>query len=298
MATYDPGHIISVLSTTGVVFTQKGNEIKMECMFHPDRVGRPDRSQNSLQLRCDGAKAHCWSCHWKGSWIGIARALGVDPGKRAYDTGGVERTYDEVFVEDAAEIVLPTDLLPWKGSWRELPFEFLNNICYAWYDPDYRVDRILFPDIQHDGLIWVAGCARTSDGKRLGNNGKYRNAKGHFAAKKFFGEGAITASGTDVVALVEGPYDALRFRYYGIPTLALLGTANWNDDKAKRLARLGVETVYSVMDGDPPGRKCARAIKHIGKDYFSIQQIKLPNETDPGDIPVKLINRLRKLIVR
>jgi len=296
---YDKSTIITALHGCGVVFKDKGRNIEMECMFHPEMLGRSDGSKDSLALLYDGSKAHCWSCGWRGSWRGIAASLGIDVGKPTYDTSDVEFDFNDIDEQRRRKIegdsgieAVPNDVTVWSGDWRGLPSAFLEPIAYSWYDSGYRVDRILFPDYQHDGVIWVAGAAHDEDREQLGNQGKWRNAKGTWARSRFFGEQAIRDHAR--VAVVEGPHDALRLRYHGIPTVAILGTQNWNKKKAKRLALLGVEELVILTDGDKPGRRCNREIREVGSDYFYTWSIKIPWGHDPGNITLGTINAIRR----
>jgi hypothetical protein len=266
-------------------------------MFHPDRIGRPDGSKDSLSLHFDGSKAQCWSCGWTGSWKGIAAYLGIDVGKPVYDTSGVTYDFNEIREQrkkrarkDKGITPVPGSVQAWEGHWRKLPSSFLEPIAYYWFDDRSRVDRILFPDYQHDGTIWVAGAVHERDRKRL--SAKWRNADGNWAAQRFFGEQAVRDHTR--VALVEGPHDALRLRYHGIPTLALLGTNNWNESKAKRLAYLGIEEIVVLTDGDKPGRKCNQRIREVAAQYFYSWSIKVPWNYDPGNIPLRLIHAIRR----
>lgn len=291
-------NIISILRSRGFTPQDLGNEIRICCPFHPYTIGKPD-IHPSLDIYHDGTKANCWSCPWSGSWVDIAKFLGVDPGESMHDTGAVEEAFDNMRKEQEKRdrrILLPAEVEPWEGTWRNLSNTFLSPIAYGWFDSRFRVERILFPDYQADGLKWVAGVVHEADRKRLGRHGKWVNAAGMDASTCFFGEDHIKSTGT---VIVEGPYDALRLRSYGIPSVALLGTNNWGWAKAERLGLLGIEMVVALTDGDKPGRKCNKEIKHIGKKYFDVRSLKIPWGKDPGNISEKMVlaikHKLKKL---
>jgi Toprim-like len=126
------------------------------------------------------------------------------------------------------------------------------------------------------------------------------------------------------IVLVEGPRDALRLCSLGIPCVAILGTHSWSDRKTAILSNVGVERVVSCFDGDLAGKIATRLIVHgervledgtVSKtagfeplsSAFDIKEVKLwnipipenhlENKLDPGNIPINLVEKIKKLLV-
>ena len=262
-------------------------------MFHPETIGKPDYSKNSLQVTHDGAKAHCWSCDWHGSWKKVAKKLNVDPGAISYDSAGAGDALKSSLKEEQVSSV-PPDVTPWRGNWRKLHKSFLEPLAYSWRCW-FKNDRILFPDYQQDGVIWVAGLANPEDRKDKSNR-KWLNAPGMLSVNHMFGEQLI--ENAPRVAIVEGPYDALRLHYHGIPAIASLGTSAWTEKKAKRVVGIGVEEAVVIADGDKAGRKFNRFVKQTLSAYIHTWSIKLPEDQDPGNVPIATLRTIRNILLK
>jgi DNA primase len=84
----------------------------------------------------------------------------------------------------------------------------------------------------------------------------------------FYPEWIIDRETTEELVLVEGELDALHVIQYGIPSLAILGTSNWNAYKKDRLL-LGISEINAykmkkillLFDNDPAGSSSALRLK-------------------------------------
>ena len=123
----------------------------------------------------------------------------------------------------------------------------------------------------------------------------------------------IAARGYRFVVLVEGPRDALRLLWNGIPALAVLGANNVSDLKATFILSLGVDIVYVIPDGDSGGDKLWANLKACLSGKVELKKFKLPDEKvnelqpdgttkiskmDPGNAPRKVIWRIAKHLYR
>lgn len=100
------------------------------------------------------------------------------------------------------------------------------------------------------------------------------------------------------VVLVEGPFDALRLCYLGIPALSILGTSNWSFSKLSTIQGMGCKKLIICMDGDKAGRLAEAHIFEETADKIKRKRFRLPiNEedpVDPGNMNDELIEALRE----
>jgi len=122
------------------------------------------------------------------------------------------------------------------------------------------------------------------------------NSPGSWALKALFPIHIIPRN-TKRVAIVEGPFDAIRLNYMGIPAVALLGTGNWSELKGRMLQAHGVEWAILCMDGDKAGRKAEESIMVELNGMLKRKRYQLPIEDpalDPGNMSMEHVEALRE----
>lgn len=224
---------------------------------------------------------------------------------------------------------------PWKGTWRKLPERFLiEHSAHLHYDRIRRKYWILFlfnyngvylghtkvrldQDIKKGGeCLWVndwdtaeISCPKykttkckpicdslqkravCSIGVKAITMPKSINSKNPFARKLLFPLNNLS----DTAIIVEGLYDALRFRFLGFPALSNMGTETWSNYKISLLHGLGIKRIFIMFDGDDPGYDHARMIRRDIKKEFQTTLIDLPVGYDPGNLPESYLIAFSKL---
>ena len=277
------------------------NDIMIVCPFHADN--NPSCSVHLSGHKMPVGTYHCWSCGAKGPWNRLADKLGIDSGKY-YSPVNPFRTKlramqrrekeEEALKQQAYRGNLPPGSMPWEhGSFRELPEDFLISIgAMRYYDDRSGCHRIVFPVKNRVGAV-IGSTAR-----RLDKNKKFPwlNSEGPWAKKTLYPL-ELLPKNAETAVLVEGPYDALRMNYYGIPTLAILGTQNWCPFKITVLTACGIKNIVICMDGDNAGRSAEKNILIDTKGILKRKRFRLPFENppvDPGNMSIERIELLKE----
>ena len=123
---------------------------------------------------------------------------------------------------------------------------------------------------------------------------KYKNAAGMSSLAMLFPYDLCPQS--KCVVLVEGPVDALRLLFHGIPALSVLGTNNWNQENAGLL--IGKRVQYPIVCGD--GDEAGYAFnEHVYADLltdFAPSVFPAPPDSDPGGMDIKYVKLLKKIV--
>jgi len=297
-----------------VIFDRHMRSVKILCPFHQERNPSLNMALNHKKLF--PGTFICPSCNTHGSWNKFAEKLDLEQITQEHvaEVDPFYQLHGLLTPPDAKSIALPKGVVRWKhGEWRGLSERFLTLMgAYRWWDDMAESYRILLPVYNHKELQGYIG-ART-DSK---TTPKYRNSPGEWAKTTWFGfdyadclplHKAWEHYDYQSVAIVEGPYDALRCWYYGIPALGMLGTNNWSDIKLAKLSSLGVKRVVLFFDGDEAGRA---ATKEIYKQLKSLEgqnkseviiKYKLPwylekeDQIDPGNCRLKYLKEVKELL--
>lgn len=279
------------------------NDIAILCPFHPD-------SNPSCNVHLSGHKRpvgtfHCWSCGAKGPWSRLAEKLGLESGDTYHpdDPFGAKYRASKRRSKEEEELRrslfrghLPAGCQPWEhGPFRDLPEEYLIEIgAMRVYDDRSECYRIVFPIKNKIGVVVGSTARRLDQGSKV----PWLNSPGPWARKTFYPIDKLPKL-FDTVVLVEGPYDALRLNYLGIPALSILGTQNWSSEKISILESRAVRRIIIAMDGDPPGRKAEAQIFNDTEGKFKRKRFRLPFENppvDPGNMSMKRVEVLRELL--
>lgn len=278
------------------------NDIMIVCPFHPDN--NPSCSVHISGHKRPVGTYHCWSCGAKGPWGRLAEKLGLDSGEYFHSENpfGAKARALERREEEDRELRrgmfanhLPLGCSPWEhGGFRELPEPFLVKVgALRYYDDTSDCYRIVFPVKNRIGVI-IGSAARS-----LEKSGKpWLNAPGPWASKALYPI-ELLPKNAETVVLVEGPYDALRLNYYGIPALSILGTQNWTSRKISILDACGIKSIVICMDGDPPGRTAEGQIFAHTEGKLKRKRFRLPFENppvDPGNMSMERIEALMEFL--
>jgi hypothetical protein len=279
------------------------HDIAITCPFKVHSNPKP-----SCMVHLSGHKTgvgvfHCWKCDAKGGWGKLADALGLEHGegyvpKNPY--GAKSRALKQMLA-DAEEQArsqfhehMPIGSQPWaQGEFRGLPEEFLVKVgAKRYYDDKSECYRIVFPVKNKNGRVEGSVARRTDSEKFM----PWLNAPGLWASKCLFPLQAMERP-LQTVVLVEGPFDALRLCYLGIPALSILGASNWSRTKLSILQGMGCKKVIICMDGDPAGRGAEAQIFEDTEGLLKRKRFRLPFQNppiDPGNMNMELVEALRE----
>lgn len=266
------------------IFRETTTHYSCFCPFQ----GGHDVHTASLSIRKSDGKFNCFGCPAKGaSWNTLAKMLNADTlsDEEMPDPFGLFK--DDLKEKRAKSQVvpyLPWDIEPWTKRWRKVsPYTMNAATAYHWYDDKKRCDRVLLP-------IWMYGELVGWTARRLDkvDDMKYREMTGFNKLDALYPWFLVEQMNVSSIALVEGPYDALRLLDEDIPALSNLGSlTNWSKDKAIHLINLGVTRVVIAADGDSAGDKFRDQAEEDLKHMFEIDHYYCPRKSDPGALPSK-----------
>jgi hypothetical protein len=186
-------------------------------------------------------------------------------------------------------------MVPWEADWRGMSAEFLRAFGGMYWNSTeldrsreelVTVPRIYFP-FKHPRYtnLSIGYAARRLDDVVNQNAPKYRNSSVIATKQILYLLSAIKPRSPIVV--VEGPFDALKLWYHGIPAVASLGTNQWSETKTGMILSRSPCCVVGLGDGDEAGAKFNNVLfstfrEFIPKKYYQIDLPKLLPGGDPG----------------
>jgi DNA primase len=183
-------------------------------------------------------------------------------------------------------IVMPADVYhlttPEKRTelpfWNYLEHRGVNRAQVLAYQMGYAITgsfawRVIIP-------IYTEGVLRTVVARTIGNvEPKTRHPAGAQPSRALFNIDVIDSKS---VIMVEGVFDALRLLQLSGNVVATLGT-NLSAHQRQLLREHGVQEVFLMWDGDPPGRaNAARVAAELQAAMFHVKHCSLPEGVDPG----------------
>ena len=164
----------------------------------------------------------------------------TDPAALAYVEG---RGLDRATLESCRVGYASGDELAAYLRWRRLPAGAALRVGLLGRDGrEYMAGRVVVPEIRTGQPIWLVGRIVGSEE----NGPKYLGLPGR---KPLLGWEAVSTQ--PAVWLVEGVFDWLTLRSWGVPALALVGT-HVSSDALRALSRF--ESLYLALDNDGAGR--------------------------------------------
>lgn len=291
---------LELLKAGIAVVDQFGRDLRILCPFHSEH-------EPSFGILRDGRAFYCFGCGAKGNWNTLAQKLNLTPldlrtqkmGILNLDqipalNGHLRAILEEPLSKPAEKVLNRIETSPWMGVWRGVSEDVLLDVgARLWFDEKSQCNRILFPVTSSGEEVGFVAATLVK-----GIKPKYRNSEGLPSKSSFFLlDQSQKKFGKSGLALVEGPFDAIRLYSCGIPAAAILGTNSWSDKKAEHLAyRIGTGRVVVVMDGDSVGKKAARKIFSDLEKFVNVSHLTPPEGTDPGDMPLIYVEGLRRML--
>jgi len=279
----------------GFKYSETRKDFVMNC------IRGHDHKTQSMGIRKRDGVVHCFGCGESWSWNKFAAEIDA----AIIDPNNTDIVFDDPFAilkDQQNEISIRMDgtreppiLEEWYGEWREFDEGFLKSVpTYIWWDN---------APVKYGGqchrAYWKVTVNNELKGyvsRRLDQEKavKYKNAAGMSSSTVLFPYDFCPMS--RCLVLVEGPVDALRLLYHGIPALAVLGTNNWTKETAGLLVAKGVEYPILCGDGDTAGFAFNEHVYYDLVDDFTPSIFPCPNDDDPGGMPVKYVNMLKTVV--
>lgn len=264
---------------------------------------------------------NCLGCGESGSWNKLAEQLGLrrlsrddltDTRTPVLSDRAKQMQRARVGLVDRPGTEMPPGVpYPWD-EWRDISGNTVRaaggRLCKETVS-GYRVTNLYLPVIAAGRVPELAFVIRARLEKHddypsyVNSENAQTQTKGLFPyplARKMLATGRY-----GMLALVEGPRDALRLIDNGIPALAILGTSQWSEDKRLDVAALCHEHragLLLLMDGDDAGIKARREIVASYRGDASsprVRTIKLEDygeDLDPGNIPERMLRKIAKSV--
>ena len=300
----DKDNLSEVLTEMGVGKIQSfyaSDNLQVKCPLAPwfHGSGADSRPSCSIKIVDDGPSLfYCFSCHEGGIFARMVREWAThtdteDAEKLAKKVAHLEDTPLELLLE-RARIKRETrrQVRDKIEVWNERELDDFSGVI-----PRYAIRRgVTLEMAKKYGLGYdrykkrLVFPIRRSDGKLVGIQGRAIRADvmppwfnyWNFEKSRFlFGEHDVQLGKRCV--LVEGLFDVLVWRSYGIPNvLGLMGSSISHDQRAKLLSIS--DSVAIVMDGDKAGRVGAQKIAKTLSGRARLFIVGLDDGVDPADL--------------
>jgi len=286
----------------------KGNSIWIKCPYHADGQERTPSCRINLEKgKYPVGFFYCYGCSKHGEWNELAEKLHlakIDKSEEPLQINQLTKhQIDSLYEENTSINTLNMDLcvsFEKNDKWRGISGGLLNNIG-AKLCPDLKFNDtfVFLPCIQ---LGKEVGNIKAVLKRKPGQLG-YINSSGDWAKRGLFPYDyvkSIMPQYNNMVALVEGPRDALNLIQYGFPALAILGSQNWSKYKAELIELLNPNKIVFMFDGDEAGNRAYEKVRESFKFYDdkSLFRFNFDNGKDPADLNEDEVKNLFNYLVR
>lgn len=281
---------------------------------NPEHSGGRERTP-SLRLNYDGKFAgqfKCYGCNWKGHWNDLASILNLqklnaastlhsDSSANAIRKSSLKNALGQAQVFERPRVLdRETDWFP-DTDWRGISGEVLSKIGAKLVINEYGNTHIRFPAFYHGKRIGhvTAFIEKPQNGlpSYLESKDKVNGHSWSDSNTLFFDycHERLKSGKNRTVFIVEGPRDALRLLSFGLCAVPLLGVSKLEDKKIRTFLNLNAASYVVMTDGDSAGERAGDIlIKKLTRQYVSTDRVKLPEGTDPMDLPCRIIKKLKQ----
>ena len=266
--------VLDLIQKNGLQYQVSGRDYLIKCL-------NPEHPDTNPSFRVDKVSgiAHCFSCGFKTN---IFKYYGVFTNPIPIKIAKLKEKLQDLKTW-AAGLELPQGATPYTKTFRGISQQTLKHFeAFYTNSVEKLADRIIFPikDITGKTVAYV-GRHTMSNG-----NPRYLNYPSKVQLPLF---PAQVPAGHKSLVLVEGIFDMLNLYDKGLKNVSCtFGTNTLQADTKLKLLPFkaqGVSHIYLLMDGDDAGRKAAQILKPIIEESeFIVEIIKLPDDTDPGEL--------------
>lgn len=279
--------VLDLLNKKNIAFTVSGKDYLIKCL-------NPDHEDNNPSFRVDKLTgiAHCFSCGFKTN---IFKYFGITDNFISIKIAKLKQKIKDLNVNFNG-VEFPKEMIPITKTFRGISTKTLKEFGAFYTNGDEELsDRIFFPikDIRGKTVVFV-GRHMLSQG-----NPRYINYPKGVTMPIFpesFG-GRYTS-----VVMVEGIFDMLNLYDKGLHNVVCtFGTSTLYKDTALKLLSLktqGITKIYLMYDGDEAGQEAMAKLQPILEECgYQVEQIKLEDKTDPGDLDQEYVDSIKEWII-
>ncbi len=266
--------VLDLIQKNGLQFQVSGRDYLIKCL-NPEH---PDTNPSFRVDRISGI-AHCFSCGFKTN---IFKYYGVFTNPLPIKIAKLKEKLQDLKTQ-VTGLDLPAGATPYTKTFRGISAQTLKHFeAFYTHQVEKLQDRIIFPirDITGKTVAYVARHTLSN------GNPRYINYPSKVQLPVFPPQ---VPAGHKSLVLVEGIFDMLNLYDKGLQNVSCtFGTNTLQADTKLKLLPFkaqGISHIYLLMDGDDAGRKAAQILKPIIEESeFIVEIIKLPDDTDPGEL--------------
>ena len=278
--------VLDLLNKQQLAFTVSGRDYLLHCL-------NPEHDDSNPSFRVDrlSGAAHCFSCGFKTN---IFKHFNVFTNPVPIRVAKLKQKLQDL-QQSQYSLEYPKGYTPYTKSFRNISAQTLKHFG-AFYTQQFSdlEDRIVFPitDIR-DKIVVFVGRHTLSNG-----NPKYKNYPAGVRVPVF---PVRVQPGCSSIVLVEGIFDMLNLYDKGLQNaVCCFGTNTLQRDTQDKLMPFrtqGITKVYILFDGDEAGRKAAKILKPLIEELeFQVEIIDLPDDLDPGELSVEMVEQIKNYI--
>jgi DNA primase len=278
--------VLDLLKQKNLYYTVSGKDYLIKCL-------NPEHEDSNPSLRIDRTtgKTHCFACGFKTnifSFFGITGNLtSVKVAKLKEKLSSLNTIFNGV--------EFPYEKTPMNKPFRGISVKTLREFeAFYTYGDEKLIDRIFFPikDIRGKPIVYV-GRHMLSQG-----NPRYLNYPTGVTMPVY--PESFPDKYTSVI-LVEGIFDMLNVYDKGVKNVACtFGTNTLQSSPELKLLPFkvqGIQKIYLMFDGDEAGRTAMNKLQPLLEEIgYVVEQIKLEDGTDPGELDQENIDSIREYI--
>ena len=281
----------------------KGDSVWIKCPFHNEgRERTPSCRINLVKGKYPAGFFYCYGCGEHGNWNKLAEKIGNLPllegqSKREQEASSIRtltsKEKDELFSENSCNFDFEMSV-PWEENriWRNISGKLIKAIGgRLFYNEKLKSQNLFLPCYQNNEL---RGGIQALMEKPKGMS-CYRNTEGSWVKKSWFlydYQKERIKKKDNILAIVEGPRDALNFTQYGFPAVAILGSKNWSSFKSSLIQLLEPKLVVLALDPDEAGQSAFKTIQSDLENCCNLLKIEFHGEEDPGNLESSKIKKL------
>jgi DNA primase len=279
--------VLELLQKNNLSTVSSGKDWLIRCL-NPEH----DDSNPSFRIDKTTGTAHCFSCGFKTN---IFKYFGLTSVPNNVKIAKLKKKLTDLNL-DLNGVEFPERQIPYTKSYRGISTATLKHFesFYTTTGEDKYLDRIWFPikDLRNKTKVYVGRHTSSSGNPRYLN---YPTGTTLFVYPERFEEKYKS------LILVEGIFDMLNLYDNGLQnTSCTFGTSTILNNTALKLLPFktqGIEKIYLMFDGDEPGQKAMQELQPLIEECgFYCEQIKLPEDQDPGSLSKEYIHSIKEYI--
>lgn len=278
--------VLDLIQKQNLAYYVSGKDYLIKCL-------NKDHEDTNPSLRVDmvTGKTHCFSCGFK---VNLFAHFNVTSNFLSIKVAKLKEKLSNISVM-SKDLEFPCGVEPYTKKYRGISAKTLEKFgaFYTYVEEKYS-DRLFFPLKDPSGRtsVFIGRAMHTAASPRymVVPTGATLPLYPIVFTDKF-----------QSVVLVEGIFDMLNLYDKGIKNVSCaFGTQILIKDTARKLLPLkvqGIHKIYLCFDGDEAGKKAMNELQPLLEEQgFSVEQIDLPEGSDPGDLSQEHVDTIRNYI--